>query len=408
MPRKLVGTKHMHASTVYIPLRPTNWNIAPNSPFAAFEFNDLQEQVKYTNGAGDICELYLTKGMPGPAWQYHDLTDSTTPPVARESGIAAFVSDYNSQQHVLYNSSTSPNDLQEFLNSNGWVRPPYDLTAKAGAPTPKSGRPLTGYETPWNQQHHVDFIDDEGYVHELWFDMNEANPKWHDENLWDDLSLKPPQRVKAVNLVGYVTTYNNQQHVVYIGEDQNIYEYIYDTQWHLNQLPSSPAARNSALFGYVTTWTNPPQQHIIFFNIIPQVSELVLSQGNYKWQENNLNNRAKISSILASPSSGLTGYQTSNSQQHVDFVDANNRLWELLNTGSPDFSWTAFCLTDIATDINSNRVPHVASGSHLVGYETTNWNYLQHVIYATVNNEVYELYFYNKWYGNNLTKNALY
>jgi hypothetical protein len=59
-------------------------------------------------------------------------------------------------------------------------------------------------------------------------------------------------------------------------------------------------------------------------------------------------------------------------------------------------------------DINGERIPGVASGSHLGGYETTGWDYLKHVIYTTVNNEVYELFYYNNnWYGNNLTKHAL-
>jgi hypothetical protein len=419
-PRNITATKHMHASTVYIPLRPTTWNIARNSPFAAFEFNDLQEQVKYANGYGHICELYFTKNMPVPGWQFHDLTDSTTPPVALVSGIAGFVSTFDSpnQQHVLYKSSASDEqDLQEFVYANGWQRPPNDLTSKSGAPAPAAGKPLAGYETAWNQQLHVDFIDGDGYVHDLWYDRNAASPQWTDDNLWNKSGPHQGQRANAVNLVGYATTYNSQHHVVYVGDDQEIYEYVYDTSWQLNKLTSGgPARKGSPLIGYETTWTIPQQEHIDFIGNSQHVYELVLSKGqtSTQWQRNDLNNASCQSGTPASASSGLTGYQTSNSEQHVDFVDKNNRVQELVsgndvpNCGYGTANWKMNTLTDLATDIDAMKVPAVASGSHLAGYETSGWDYLQHVIYTTVNNEVYELFYYGgHWYGNNLTKHAL-
>jgi glucosylceramidase len=111
-----------------------------------------------------------------------------------------------------------------------------------------------------------------------------------------------------------------------------------------------------------------------------------------------------------SASSSLTGYQTtftSPPQQHVDFIDTNSHVQELvLDKGAT--TWKPNDLTALATDFATGQmgppsVPSVASGSHLTGYPTT-WNDVQHVVFTTGSDELYELYYLNnQWNGNSLT-----
>ena len=434
MPRWQFTSHNVHVSTVELPLRPRTLNPAPNTPLAGFQFLGLQEQIKYMNTAGDICELYLTLDVP---WHPTNLTkDKTGPPAAAiDSGIVAFESTYDQKQHVVYQSPESPPHIYwvAFSNASQSWSAPEDLILSArhndqNTPAPKDGSPLAGYQTTVNENMlHVDFIDDAGYVHELWYDTN-FGTYWHHEDLWIDSSPVNPliQRVKAVNLVGYVM--NSQQHVIWIGEDHNIYEYIHDTKWNLNQLTfNAPAISNSALDGYVSTF-GTPSQHVNFIGLASDnkahVIELYCNQGSTclpSWPRSDLHSEAGATDAqLALPSSPLVGYQTSyNSQQHVFFVDVNNRVQELIyGNGFPHWTITndqshpsLNGLTEIAYDYlhpnNQGGAPKVASGgSHLTGYQTT-WDAakMPHVIYTTDSNEVLELFYYNnKWWWNNLSK----
>src|SRR5438128_1949639 len=76
----------------------------------------------------------------------------------------------------------------------------YDLTKLAGAPNVGIS-PLAGYATPFNGQQHVDFIGDDGHVHELWFDG-----AWHHNDLTE--AAGAPLARTSSPLDGYVTSNN--------------------------------------------------------------------------------------------------------------------------------------------------------------------------------------------------------
>jgi hypothetical protein len=382
---------------------------APTTPLAGFQFNGLQEQIKYANTDGHICEMYFTKDFSN--WLFNDLTDKIGAPAvslvggaATSSRIAAFDSTFNQQQHVVYQSGDINHHLIELVYSNtarSWL-PPNDLTSST--PSPKFGSALAAYQTTFNGQNqlHVDFIDNDGFVHELLY-----TGSWHDTNLHQ--LLNQTSKPKAVNLVGYITPYNGQQHVTYVGEDHNIYEFMFDTAWHFNTITSNaPVAPDSAFHAYVSTYNT--QQHLNFLGNNQHVLELVNTQGSAAWNSNDLNQLAGAAATLVLPSSPLAGYQTihdNSNQQHVNFIDSNHHIQEFV-IGTSFSNWTPFDLTSIAVDVNSNNrdAPHAASGSPLAGFATT-WNNQQHVVYTTDLNDVYELFFDTTWHGNNLTKNAL-
>jgi hypothetical protein len=429
IPRSTFTSHNVHVSTVEIPLRPEWSQPIPKSPLTGFQFGSKQEQVKYVNPDNHICELYITNGVDsGTDWHPQDLTQKTRAPlVAPESGIVAFETTNDNNQHVFFKEAEGADSLHHIWElvfsgaAPGWMAPNdlIDLAQqnpqKTGdVPNPKAGSPLAGYQTSFNGEHqlHVDYIDDQGYVQELWFDTSFSSTYWWHTNLWTD-SGQNGTRFKAVNLVGYVTTYNNQQHVIYLGEDQNIWEFYLGTQagshWKLQQLTFDATATTvSPLIGYQTTFTNPNQEHVAFIDKYQHVIELVLNQGaSLPWVPHDLyRDSGATSDQLARLSSPLTGYQ-SDSQQHIDYIDVNHRVEELVQGGGYP-QWKAIPLTDKTTNIHSGEsVPLVGAGSSLSGYWTT-WSNQQHVVYVSPDKDVFEL-FYNssfgsQWKGNNLTK----
>jgi hypothetical protein len=192
--------------------------------------------------------------------------------------------------------------------------------------------------------------------------------------------------------------------VVFIGTDQKIYEFYYDTKWNWHPLPLDQGVvpiANSAMNAYVTPVTSPDQQHVNFIGMLDSslhVYELMNPRGDTHWYLKPLD--TKVTDASVSQFSRLAGYETSyNNQQHVSFVDTENRVWELFNTaGSTD--WTPNALWKTAKEKNNpnNPPPNAGRGSDLAGYQTT-WDNKQHVVYTTETDEVCELYYAdNAWW----------
>jgi hypothetical protein len=110
-----------------------------------------------------------------------------------------------------------------------------DLTHLAGAPPFVGPNPLVGYVTWFNNQQHVNFTGFSGkdvHVFELYYDG-----AWHHNDL-TQLAGAPPftSQQNRRGLDGYVTTFNNRQHVNYLGNDLHVHELYYDGAWHHNDL----------------------------------------------------------------------------------------------------------------------------------------------------------------------------
>ena len=89
--------------------------------------------------------------------------------------------------------------------------------------------------TSFNNQQHINFISFVGkdlHVFELYYDN-----AWHHNDL-TQLAGAPPVINTANNfgLDGYVTAFNQQQHVNFVGNDLHVHELYYDGAWHHNDL----------------------------------------------------------------------------------------------------------------------------------------------------------------------------
>ncbi len=350
---------------------------------------------------------------------FNDLTDlAVAPDVVPGTKLDAYVSPWNSQQHVDA-VSTDAHVHELMYDGSKWN--PLDLTTHATpetngvVPTVTAGSPLVGYVSGWNVQQHVDFIggtdaanDD---IHELMFDN-----QWHFTDLTTAGGAEPttgvtPAPVPGSPLVGFVSAWNSQQHVDFIGQAENlvhVHELMFNgTQWIPTDISAAAGPETvgqpiptpepgSPLIGYVSTWNS--QQHVDFIGTDGAVHELMYDT---KWHATNLTGRAGAelntgATPSAAASNSLDGYTSDwNTQQHVNFVGAEGDVHELMF----DTTWHA---TDLSLAAGA---PSAAAGSSLDGYTST-WNEQQHVDFVDVTGDVHELWYDTSWHQNDLTSNA--
>jgi hypothetical protein len=243
------------------------------------------------------------------AWHHKNLTaGSGAPPLGEGGAVDAYVTTFSNEQHVIF--ITQNGRVHELYVHDGRWRD-KNLTSAAGAPS-ASLSALAGYQTSFNNQQHVVFFTDNGHVHELYHDS-----AWHHKDL-TTLAGAPPAS-KFSEVMGYQTAFNNMQHVIFFTDDGHIHELYHDGAWHcrdLTNLAAAPLAVVSndvtGLFdAYVTTFNN--QQHIIFSGRENHVHELYHDGA---WHHKDLTALAGAPSLNSE--SALVGYQTAfNNQQHV-------------------------------------------------------------------------------------------
>jgi hypothetical protein len=368
-----------------------------------FELVDRQQQIKFVGQDQHVYEFYRTFGHEG--WIWNDLTEATSAPLAR-GPLAAFQTTFNNQQHVVYIGAvtlagvTTDHVHELYFDGTDWHHTDLTLLTSSPAVAPNA-RNLTGYETSFNNQQHINFISADGHVRELWYDTS-----WHSNDLTaaaQALNPATPNALAFSSLNGYQTTFNNQQHVNFISANGHVNELWHGNQWQWNDLtlrarevgtPAPDALLDSALSGYQTTFNN--QQHVNYISGNGRLNELWY--GN-QWQWNDLTGTA--AAPLANPSTPLTGYQTTyNDEQHVAYVDNNGHVVELFY----DNNWQPNDLS-VAGGFDMVDAGLVA----LAGYQTIEATNQQHVVFISTNNagtaesHVRELFHDGDWNGADLT-----
>jgi Peptidase A4 family len=351
----------------------------------ATPFNN-QEHVNMIGADGHVYELYFA----GSGWIFNDLTALTGAPLAgAASSLDGYATTFNRQQHINYIGAD--NHVHELWYDSAWHH--NDLTAAAGAPNAAPGTALSGYESAFNNQQHVNYIGIDNHIHELWYDS-----AWHHNDLTG--VAHAPNAATVAALDGYVTTFNNQQHVNYLAGNNHVMELWFDSTWHVNDLTAAagaanfPAAGGASIDGYQTSFNN--QQHVNYIGLDGHVHELWFDSA---WHHNDLTAAAGAPPALAG--SAIDGYATGfNRQQHVNYTAVDNHVHELWF----DSAWHHNDLTQQAALVAAT--PNTLAGSALAGY-STEFNNQQHVIYIGTDNDVHELFFGGQWQPNDLTQSAL-
>jgi hypothetical protein len=317
----------------------------------------------------------------------------TPPSAVSDSALAAYVTTRtgNKQQHVIYLSADG--HVNELMYDTEWRW--KDLTVDSGAPQAAVTSPLTGYETTYGVgQQHVNFIDElNGHVYELF--INVGDTQWHVSDLSDVArksdNTKPPKPRANSPLTAYQTAWNSQQHVDYIDETSgDLWELFFDGSWHAMDLTANAGAvaphAESTLTSF-TTDVNGNQQHVLFINANNHVQEMYFT-GSLPWLSADVNIRAGIPSVSAAPKS-LHGYVTTYTdphQQHVNFVSSSNsHVYELYFANS---NWYARDMNEVVIP----APPAPRAGSQLTGYQATWGNNSQHVNYVGADGHIYELF----------------
>jgi hypothetical protein len=329
---------------------------------------DNSQHVNYIDSAGHVHELYI---HPGAWWVDNDLTLWTgAPPASQSGGLSGYWGSDNSQHvnfidlngHVhelyihpgagwvdndlilwtggtpAYTSSAldgywGANDASQHVNYidiNGHVRELYihpgagwidnDLVARTGGPPAAWGSGLDGYWGSDNSQH-VNYIDGVGHVHELYIHPG-ANWVDNDLTVW----MGAPLASSGGGLDGYWGS-DSSQHVNFIDDSGSIHElYIHPGAfWVDNNLTAmamgTPAALWSPLNGF---WGSDSSQHVNFVDNDGDVHQLYIYQ-NGQWGDED------VTAALSAPAftTGLGGYWGNDGSQHINYVDGQGHVQEL-------------------------------------------------------------------------------
>jgi hypothetical protein len=264
-----------------VPGQPATPPAKPGSPLVAYASGWNQQQhfiyvAVDSMGGSDVHELVCDS-----TWHHNKLTEIHVV----SGGIAGYTSDWMQQQHINWTAAEAYFDVLELMyDGTQWnsVNLTTNSTTPTGGKTSPSfgGSPFVGYTSGWNKQQHVLFVDGDGDRH-LWELMCDST--WHSRDLTAD-AASHGDVVPAVYgaIAGYTTDWNQQQHAVFVGDDQRIYELMYDGVWHGRDLTTAAntakaatplATGNSPLIGYATAWNN--QQHVIFVGVDGNLYELM-------------------------------------------------------------------------------------------------------------------------------------
>ena len=310
--------------------------------------------------AGYQCRIALQNDSAG------NVTAATytvsAPAAARGTALDGYQTSFNNQQHVNYIGTDG--HVHELVYKDSWTH--TDLTQAAGAPNAAPGTALDGYETSFNNQQHVNYIGTDGHVHELVY-----TTKWTHTDLTQ--AAGAPNAAPGTRIDGYETSFNNQQHVNYIGTDGHVHELVYTTKWthtDLTQAAGAPnAAAGSRIDGYETSFND--QQHVNYVGTDGHVHELVYKDS---WTHTDLTQAAGAPNAVAG--TALDGYETSfNNQQHVNYIGIDGDVHELVYKDS----WTHTNLTQLASVTqtllqisgvsSADLSPIVAFELDIVGYD---------------------------------------
>ena len=89
--------------------------------------------------------------------------------------IDGYPSPWNDEQHVNYLTIAPQFAPQAWVNelwysdADGWQHNNLNQLAGVENVVAAASSPLDGYVTPWNNEQHVNYLDTSGHVHELWY-----------------------------------------------------------------------------------------------------------------------------------------------------------------------------------------------------------------------------------------------
>jgi hypothetical protein len=337
-----------------------------------------QEHVVYIDGRGRIHELFY---LGGSNWGHNDLLASAkaSGPLALPLSIAGTASSWNQQQEIYY-IGTNGHVCEFIYDGSNWKL--YDLgTATSGdLGFPANQTPLSSHVTTYNEQTHVIYTHATADVREIFNDGH-----WYPRDVSALAQISSLGLLGPLGITSYITPWNQQQHIVLreVGASNvagRIIELYFTDHWGWNKLGAAHSLQNPMLHGFVTPWNR--QEHVVYVDSQGHVQELYYL-GSGSWHDNDLTNQAHAA---VAARDAITGYATPwNSQEHVNYLDAQGHIHELYYLGSG--SWQP---NDLSVLAKATAFP--AARNVLCGY-VTSWNSQQHVNYVDAQGHIHELFY---------------
>ena len=218
------------------------------SPLVGYWDPSLRQHVNYIDKNGHVHELYNTSSG---GWKDNDLTKlagSSSIAVVRVGGLDGN-SDSLTRQHVNF---IAGGHVHELYNTPTIRWKDNDLTTLAGSSSgPGIWSPLAGYSNVVNSIPHVNYIDKNGHVHQLY---SPSTGGWKDNDL-TKLAGSSSTAVQESPLAAYAL---EDQHVNYIDSKGHVHELLLSpkTSWKDNDLTelagSNSTAKLSSLNAYMS------------------------------------------------------------------------------------------------------------------------------------------------------------
>src|SRR5579884_3198821 len=248
------------------------------------------KQVIYTGLDAHIHEL--AAGVTG-MWRYTNVTESTGAPLAEGGVLGGYTWEGQKTKHIVYMSGDGHiHQLTRGLEGT-WQH--TDLTQITDAQLAE-GTALTGYAWETGKTQHVVYTGNNGNVYELSAGL---------DNTWraaDLTRMTSAPLASGPALTGYSWETGGTGQVVYVGTDQHVHELAMDTSGHwshtdLTNLIGIPDASDDVIVAY--EWAAPFAKCVFYLDTAenPHIHMLMLKHGN-SWQHTDLTKLTGAQSIV--------------------------------------------------------------------------------------------------------------
>ena len=288
--------------------------VSPNSGVAAyFTTPNDQQHVFYLGGfpSTHVHQLFYN----GNDWADEDLTVETGAPAARGGTITGFsVQNYS---YVYYTDYASSHLHQMLYNNIDWTD--IDLTAITGGPAAWAGSVVAFTTTPALHIFYMDMATQ--HIHQI-FNTNGTN--WQDQDLTDitdgTLGSFAHEVMAGFNIGNYSYLYFVSQ------ADGHVHQFLYNnSNWSDEDLTaltkSSPSQSEShSVAALVIPGTKKLRVYLQAAN--DHILQLA-STNNLKWSSSDLTKKAK--GPLPDTGTSIVGFATApNNQLHIYYVSGND------------------------------------------------------------------------------------
>jgi len=314
-----------------------------------------------------------------------NLTDlnSLLPPGSGWTLTAA--SGINDSGQIVGTGTNSQGELHAFLMTpvaGNWSD--QNLISLAGSGTlaeAKAG--VSSYAIQDGQ--HIFFVASNQHVHQLYFN----NSWWTDQDI---TSYNGDQELAATNSAVSAFADANGQYTYFVDTNQNIREYLYDSNgvWHDTDLSAGTGVVAQSGTG-LASYAIADGIHVFYIGSDKHVFQLYYSAAKGTWSNQDLTSYNGDKELAASPSA-LSSFADANGQ-HTYFADSKRHVHEYLYSAG---QWSDSNLMTLA-----GSTTQAAVGSGLSSYAISDG---RHVYFVASNGHVHQLYFNNStWSDQDLT-----